>query len=224
MVARRKAGWRNGWGRGPRALLPLAGPPLRVPLRAPPPGLPCLGPPPLCPPPPLGCALSLVSARPCPAFPAEGGSRLGGARVLPRLRPRRRSSPGRLGASRDVRRSGGPPWRLPGSGLPVPRGGPQSLGSRGVPAVRRLPPPALDGSAPVRRTSVPTLPSHSVSLPPHRPPPPRPRARVRLLSFLRLRSTSRAPCPLVPRFPPQPPRPLWREGPGSRVRGGTGRG
>lgn len=169
---------------------------------------------------------------PCPWSPParappslrRAGRGWGGARVLPRLRPRRRSSPGRLGASRDVRRSGGPPWRLPGSGLPVPRGGPQSLGSRGVPAVRRLPPPALDGSAPVRRTSVPTLPSHSVSLPPHRPPPPRPRARVRLLSFLRLRSTSRAPCPLVPRFPPQPPRPLWREGPGSRVRGGTGRG
>lgn len=68
---------------------------------------------------------------PCPWSPPSrappslrrAGRGWGGARVLPRLRPRRRSSPGRLGASRDVRRSGGPPWRLPGSGLPVPRGG-----------------------------------------------------------------------------------------------------
>ena len=152
-----------------------------------PPGLPCLGPPPLCPPPPLGCALSLVSARPCPAFPAEGGSRLGGARVLPRLRPRRRSSPGRLGASRDVRRSGGPPWRLPGSGLPRPPGGTSE--PRLTWGARRPPPPAAspgrfrpgpsdvraDPALPLRVSPSPPAPSPQASGPgpaPLLPPPP----------------------------------------------------
>lgn len=169
---------------------------------------------------------------PCPWSPPSrappslrrAGRGWGGARVLPRLRPRRRSSPGRLGASRDVRRSGGPPWRLPGSGLPVPRGGTSE--PRLTWGACRPPPPAASpgrfrpGPSDVRAD--PALPLRVSPSPPA--PPPRPRARVRLLSFLRLRSTSRAPCPLVPRFPPQPPRPLWREGPGSRVRGGTGRG
>ena len=243
VVARRKAGWRDGWREGgapPRALLPLAGPPLRVPSGLSPPPPP--GPLPLCPPPPLGVP-SCPWSPPSRAPPSLRGGRVEGwvcvcvgggwggrvcspAFVLGAGRPRSPRRPrGALGASRDVRRGGGPPWCLPGSGPPVPREGPQSLGSCGVPAVCRLPPPALDGSAPVRRTSVPTLPSHSASLPPPlRPPPPRPRARVWLLSFPRLRSTSHRALPACAPLPAAAPPPsaargAWVAGAG---RGGEG--
>ena len=107
-----------------------------------------------------------------------------------------------------------PSWG--GSGPPGHPGGPQSLGSRGVPAGRRLPPPALDGSLSVRRTSALTLPSlpapclSPLWLP--RPglgpgfgsspsPPPLSHPASRALP-------ARAPLPAAA------PRPLWREGPG----------
>jgi len=137
------------------------------------PHLPRPGPPLLpCPPPPLGA--------PCPLSPPRlprGGrvEGLGGGRVPPCHRLRRRSSPvaappparcprrvsGRGGAA------AGPRGAFPGSGPPLP-GGPRSLGSRGAPAVvRRVPPPALDGSLSVRRMSARTsaLPLRVLSSP-----------------------------------------------------------
>lgn len=177
-------------------------------------------------------AFSFVSALPrAPPSPRRAGRGLGGCVCPPAFRLRRRSPPGRRAASRTVpsprlgtwRRGGGPPWRLSGVGVRPSPGGPRSLGSRGAPAVVcRVPPPALDGCLSVRRVSArnPALPL--------RVSPPRPRlgprvpGRAPLLPGLRSPTLAR-PCPLVPRFPPQPPAPCGEKGPGLRVRGGTGR-
>lgn len=208
MVQRRGRGW---------ALCPSSPPfsrSLPTPLLSLPgsaPHLPRPGPPLLpCPPPPLGA--------PCPLSPPRlprGGrvEGLGGGRVPPCHRLRRRSSPvaappparcprrvsGRGGAA------AGPRGAFPGSGPPLP-GGPRSLGSRGAPAVvRRVPPPALDGAL-SRSAGCPLglPPSHSACSPPR--PRPRPRARVRLLSFpASVPPSSRAlarSCPASRRSPP----------------------
>lgn len=91
----------------------------------------------------------------------------------------------------------------------VPRG-PRSLGSRGVPAARRLPSPALGRSPAVGVVVRPTVP-------PRLCPPSAPRAPAS--------GRPRPPTPLaLPARSPLPaaaPRPPWREGPGTRVRGGS---
>lgn len=184
----------------------------------------------------LPCPWSLSPPAPPPS-PAEGGSRAwGGARARAAAAafalgagPSRSPRPhGALGASRDARRGGGPPWRLPAvvRVRPPTPGGPQSLGSRGAPAGRcRPPPPALDGSLSLRRTSAPTLPFPAPCLSPPAPPPPRPGlgARVRLLAFPALALShrlTRPACP-CPRFPLQPLALCGERGLGSRVWGGT---
>ena len=187
------------------------------------------------------CLCPLVSALPSPAFPADGGSRAcGGARARARAAaaaafvlgagPSRSPRPhGALGASRDARRGGGPPWRLPGGGSgppPHPRGASEPSAHAGRPpaAASRRPPWTVLSRFPSGVCSDPAVP-RSVSLPSGPRPPaqasgpgsaprlPRPCSRPPL----------RAPCLPVPRFPLQPPRPLWREG--AWVRGcGEGRG
>jgi len=174
--------------------------------------------------PPLGA--------PCPLSPPRlprGGrvEGLGGGRVPPCHRLRRRSSPvaappparcprrvsGRGGAA------AGPRGAFPGSGPPLP-GGPRSLGSRGAPAVvRRVPPPALDGSLSVRRMSARTsaLPLRVLSsptAPQASGPGPAPLLSFRASVPPSSRALARS-CPASRRSPP--PRPPWREG-------GLGRG
>lgn len=104
------------------------------------------------------------------------------APVLPGRRGRTVPS----GASRDARRGGGPPWRLPGG---VVRVRPATPGGASEPRLtrvaRRPPPPAARPGrfslGPSDVCSDPAVP-RSVSLR-SGPPPPRPRARVRLLAF-----------------------------------------
>lgn len=172
---------------------------------------------------------------PAPRLPrggrVEGLGRGARVRRRRRLRPRRRSFPvaaaarypparlGTRGAAAGPRGAFRGGWF--GSARPPP-GGPQSLGSRGLPAGRRLPPPALDGSLSVRRTSALTLPFPAPCLSAPAPPAqasgpgsaprlPRPRALT----------PPRAPCLPVPRFPLQPLALCGERGLGSRVRGGT---
>lgn len=185
-----------------------------------------------------GCprrAYSLVPALPrAPRLPrggwVEGLGR--GARARARGRraaafalgagPSRSPRPhGALGASRDARRGGGPPWRLPGvvRVRPPTPGGLRASARAGRPPTGRLPPAALDGSRLLGPSDVvrsePALPRLRVSPPPA--PTPRPRARVRLLAFP-------APAALFPRasralpacapLPAAAPRPRRRRGPG----------
>ena len=243
VVARRKAGWRDGWREGgapPRALLPLAGPPLRVPSGLSPPPRP--GPLPLCPPPPLGVP-SCPWSPPSRAPPSLRGGRvegwvcvcgggLGGPRVLPRLRPRRRSSPVAAPPARCPRRvSGRAAWRRApvvssGVGSARPPGGASE--PRLVWGARRVSPPAASpgrfrpGPSDVRAD--PALPLRVSPSSPPAPPPPRPRARVWLLSFPRLRSTSHRALPACAPLPAAAPPPsaargAWVAGAG---RGGEG--
>lgn len=183
------------------------------------------------------CLVPWSQPSPRPAFPADGGSRAcGGARARRRrrrLRPRRWSFPVAVPARRPRRVSGcAARRRAPvapsggGSGLPPTPGGLRALGSRGAPAGRRLPPPALDGSlsVPSGVCSGPAVP-RSVSLPsglPHpcpglgpgfgsSPSPP----------LLSPPAASRALPARVP-LPAAAPLALCGErGLGSRVRGGT---
>ena len=222
---------RRRWpgGRGETARRPLS--PL-CPFRAARPVFPAWGcyrvpfPPP--PPPPSAC-LVLGLRPPAPRLPRGGRVEgLGGrARARPRLRPRRRSPP--VAVPLCPRRvSGRAAWRR------GPRGA-SGVGSRPSPGRLRAsaragrPPSAAYRRRPwtvlTRSVGRPLRPCLSPA-PRLSPPSPLPQASgpgpgSSSSSLPLLPTPITAPCPLAPRFPPQPPA-LWLGGPGSRVRGGTG--
>ena len=205
------------------------------------------------PPPPPGAAaavspatprcafLSLVSALPCPAFPAGRACRglgvcvwggVGGAAcapppsssapVVPGRRAARAVPSARLGTCGVA---AGPRGVFRGRVRPSPGRGLRASARVGCPpcvASRRQPwtvPPRSVG-----RPCRPCPPTPRLSLLPSGPPPPRPRARVWLLSFPRLRSTSHRALPACAPLPAAAPPPsaargAWVAGAG---RGGEG--
>lgn len=170
---------------GPCALLPLACPPLRVPSRFLP-IFPAWGRRHCVPCHPLAC-LVLGLHPPMSRLPRGGRVEGWGARVLPCLRPRRRSSPVALPPARCPRRvSGGAAWRRApvassGIGSARPLGGLRASARTGCPpsaTSRRQPWTVLPRSVlPPCRPCPPTL---RLSLPSD---PPQASARVQLLSF-----------------------------------------
>ena len=183
------------------------------------------------------CLCPLVSALPSPAFPADGGSRAcGGARARAAAAafvlgagPSRSPRPhGALGASRDARRGGGPPWRLPGGGSgppPHPRGASEPSAHAGRPpaAASRRPPWTVLSRFPSGVCSAPAV--HPLRVSPLRAPPPRPglgpgfgsSPSPPLLSPPRF---ARPACP-CPASRCSPLALCGERGLGSRVRGGT---
>ena len=183
------------------------------------------------------CLCPLVSALPSPAFPADGGSRAcGGARARAAAAafvlgagPSRSPRPhGALGASRDARRGGGPPWRLPGAGSgppPHPRGASEPSAHAGRPpaAASRRPPWTVLSRFPSGVCSAPAV--HPLRVSPLRAPPPRPglgpgfgsSPSPPLLSPPRF---ARPACP-CPASRCSPLALCGERGLGSRVRGGT---
>ena len=243
VVARRKAGWRDGWREGgapPRALLPLAGPPLRVPSGLSPP--PARGRCRCVPRHPSVCLLVLGLRPPVPRLPCgEGVSRVGcvcvwggvggaacapppssSAPVVPGRRAARAVPSARLGTCGVA---AGPRGVFRGRVRPSPGRGLRASARVGCPpcvASRRQPwtvPPRSVG-----RPCRPCPPTPRLSLLPSGPPPPGLGPGSGSSPSPASAPPLTAPCPLVPRFPPQPPRPPRREGPGSRGRGGAGRG